>query len=347
MKDELDEWAIARALGRVAKFLPEDSKGKALALARRTSDPSARVRALSGLINVLPIDQKEATIQEALSAARSLSNPWLRVRALASLSIRLPLEPKEQLVREAFEVTLSISNDWVRGRALNLIYGYLPETLLDRAVAEAAKLQNQELRAVALSSMFDRLSDRLVGEVLRDIPAISDESLRAAALNDLAGRLSPEQIDWALGIARGIGDISARVNALSALATRLPPTSGMEVAREAFESAHLADHAAQRAEMLTLVTARLLKEIPTDLAAEIADDIRRTLELEFRVELFRQLLELLPADRRSNVWPEALSAAGSIENAANRAEALSSLIGYAAIDQREAVVHEILSALRL
>src|SRR5512135_397180 len=348
MPAELDEYAIARALGRVAKVLPARSRDKALELAYGLIDPSARVRALSGLLNVLPLDQKEAASRAALTAARSLTNLWLRVRALLVLALRQSPAEKDQSLHEAFETILRIPNDWQRGRALNLLYGHLPDDLIDRAIDESAKLQNLNMRTVALSVMAARLSDQLAGEVLRDIPSIGDEHLRAAALNDLAGRLSSNQLTQALAIARGLQDQAARADALSGLAQHLSGQMPNDVLQEAINAANSLEETLSRADSLLIIAERSTMDRQAELAQEIWQDLsQQTIEPELRAEVLINLIKILPPADQPPALQAALTAARSIENAAARAEMLSGLIDLASSDQRQTIVQEILSALQI
>jgi hypothetical protein len=99
--------------------------------------------------------------------------------------------------------------------------------------------------------------------------------------------------------------------------------------------------------MLLLIVTRQPQVLSSSIVAEITRAIQKTIGADIRVDLFTKLAGLLPPEQRSIVLTEALSAARSIENAAARAEALSGLIGFISIDQREAIVHEVLAMLQV
>ncbi|MEH2063525.1 MAG: NB-ARC domain-containing protein, partial [Nostoc sp.] len=93
--------------------------------------------------------------------------------------------------------------------SLTELVNYLPlnlqELALQKALAAARAIQDEDYRAKALSALAEKLPE-LLPEALAAARAIQDEDYRAKALSALAEKLPPELLPEALAAARAIQD---------------------------------------------------------------------------------------------------------------------------------------------
>jgi hypothetical protein len=343
-----DEYACARALTRIAPYLPDESKSTALAIVHQINDPGARVRALCGLANSLPQEAKDAALPEALTIAHGISNAWLRVRALIGVSMSLPLNRAEDVRREAFATALTIQNEWQRGRALRLLADLLPEDLIDRAIAMTQTIQDVQVRVLTLSSYAGHLPEKVV-ELLKAAPTMIDEWLRASMLSSLAKYLPADSIDQAAAIARQINDPAPRVEALSRLARQYSAKAKIDLLGEAYISATSIEDDSARAETLIALIEHLPDEMKAAATRAALAAARAAVDPEMRALLLTDLLGDVEENPGVLEKPgffallyEALNAARQIGQATSRAEALSALLGHLSPDQRQIIVPEVL-----
>ncbi|MEH1832686.1 MAG: NB-ARC domain-containing protein [Nostoc sp.] len=176
--------------------------------------------------------------------------------------------------------------------SLTELVNYLPPTLQDlalqKALAAARAIQDENFRANALSALAEKLPPELLPEALAAARAIQDENFRANALSALAEKL-PEVLPEALAAARAIQDENYRANALSALAEKLPP----ELLPEALAAARAIQFEYFRAEALSAL-ANSLSQMPFTELFSLWQDTLHQLSLRTRPNLLQDIKALFP-----------------------------------------------------
>ncbi|MEI1372921.1 MAG: NB-ARC domain-containing protein [Nostoc sp.] len=175
--------------------------------------------------------------------------------------------------------------------SLTELVNYLPPNLqelaLQKALAAARAIQDEDYRANALSALAEKLPPELLPEALAAARAIQDEDYRAKALSALAEKL-PDILPEALAAARAIQDESSRANALSALAKKLP-----ELLPEALAAARAIQSESSRAEVLSAL-ADSLSQMPSTELFPLWQDTLHELSLRTRPNLLQDIKALFP-----------------------------------------------------
>ncbi len=233
-----DESARCKVLVGLTPHLTNPGHAQeALAAAREIRDARYRSIALAGLAPDMP--EPESLLQEVLTAIwESKDEPWQvcmwQVHMLVQLSLSLPKPKQENILCEALIATRSLPTE--RGfigespRVIGLTYlaPYLPESLLQQALAMVQVIEDGGCQAEALDGLAPHLSEELLQEALaaaRDLPDERDPyrmNPQAFALARLVPRLAelgyPQR---ALTVAQDIEDGVYQADALAKLAPYL------------------------------------------------------------------------------------------------------------------------------
>ena len=205
----LPEIDRAEALVKLAPHLPPQWKMKALASVNSMSAFEPKVRALCGLIPVLPKREKAAALNEALALSRSLL-PIQRTDAVISLLPHLPAElrpglldglrelarssvpwfdrvqiflrlsqtsqeaeEKYGLLLEALKLVKEIPNETDRSQALIMLAAFIPTNMRQSLLEVARTISDQEIRSKLLIELDSILTQEPVEE-LRPTPTPSE-----------------------------------------------------------------------------------------------------------------------------------------------------------------------------
>jgi len=163
----------------------------------------------------------------------------LMTASLNSLAAKLPVELLVALVKnnlwtpeQGLAYALQKPEPQEKVNSLTELVNYLPPNLqklaLEKALAAARAIQDEDSRAYALRALADKLPD-ILPEALAAARAIQDERYRANALRALADKLPPELLPEALAAARAIQDKDSRAYALRALAESLSQMPAAEL----------------------------------------------------------------------------------------------------------------------
>jgi hypothetical protein len=319
---------------------------RALAHARRLSDPRAQWISLSIACDHLPPDLKHAVLQEALSAAQAIPSECKRGRALIDLAARLPPD----LLSEALDTARAIPNHDARARILSELATHLPDcqqhNVRGEALTAARAIATEGRRAEALADLASHFppdqQEALLHEALRARPASAVEGDRAEALADLASHFPPDQqealLHEALQAARTIATEGHRARALADLASRLPPGQQHAVLDEALTMAIYKE----RNYTAGLVPRALVAALPADLlskalarAGSIRDDFERGSVLE-------DLAPYLP----QTLLTEAIRIARTVSYLPHRVEIMTELASHVPPQERQVLLGEALISAR-
>jgi len=151
----------------VPASMKEETLQQALAAAReiewepapgRIAWEPERVEALTELIPLLPVGQREMVLREALMVAQAIEKEWERSRAMMELAPHLPAP----LLRQMLDAILKINDRPIRTRVLIEVMPQLPE--LDRAeaiyeaLAAVQGIEEKESRSKMVHSLASHLA---------------------------------------------------------------------------------------------------------------------------------------------------------------------------------------------
>ena len=243
---------VADTLISLAPVVPDALVMRALELARRCRDPSARAATLAAFAARLPDPEQKAVWEEIIATAREIKNDSERARLFMDLISKVPASHEfDGLLDAAFEVIFeaaAAAND-----------SFLPWDKVARSLAERGfereslsivrwRLYGRE-RAAMLIELAPRLPRSFMPRLLaiaRGIQSLvfdpketrtENERARAFALAGLAPMLSGVLLERALVIARGFADSAARAEALGALGAQLSGEQQTDVLLEATTAA--------------------------------------------------------------------------------------------------------------
>ncbi|MEH1828631.1 MAG: NB-ARC domain-containing protein, partial [Nostoc sp.] len=258
------------------------------------------------------------TPEQGLAYALQNSELQQKVNSLIELFKYLSPNLKELALQKVLAAAREIQDEEFRANTLSALVEKLPPDLLPEALTAAREIQSDKHRANALSALADKLPE-LFPETLAAVKKIEDEYSRANALSALAKKLPPGLLAAARAAAREIHNEEYRANALSALAENLSPRLMSERVKNSLESATAArkiPNEYYRANALSALAEKLPRLLPEVLAVarEIQDE-------EYRAKVLSALTEkLLP-----ELLPEVLAAAREIQDEEYRAKVLSAL----------------------
>ncbi|MBN4005992.1 NB-ARC domain-containing protein [Nostoc sp. LPT] len=248
------------------------------------------------------------TPEQGLAYALQNPKPYEKVNSLTKLVNYLPRNLQELALQKALAAARVIQDEDYRANALSALAEKLPN-ILEEALAAVRAIQSESNRANALSALAQKLP-QVWPEALAAVRAIQSESNRANALSALADKL-PDILPQALAAATAIQDDSSAAKALR-LADKLPP----ELLQQALAAATAIQNESNRANALSALADKLPPELlPQALAAATAIQDESN-----RAEALRALADKLP-----DILPQALAAATAIQDESNRAEALRAL----------------------
>jgi hypothetical protein len=320
MVRKLPEWGRfesprASAIAGLAPHLPEGLKAEALEEALAIKNRRAQAEALIALAPNLT----EALMARALEAALAIKNKQTRARALIGLAPHLSKELKGQVVLEAFTAAWAMKGDQTQLDALVSLAPLLPNELhvkaIRKALAVTKRIEDLETRPAELTRLAPLLPDELLREALAAAQA-EDGWARQVVLVSLAPRLSDELLKEALAAAWDIEDEGQKVMALAGLAPHLGDLLKSQVLRQALEVARIIGDENRRMKSL----AALAPHLPEELLSE-ALSVGRALGVNALISLAQHLPEKMKAE----AIKEALSAARSIGDGDQRADALIGL----------------------
>jgi hypothetical protein len=351
------EWDLTRMelLVAMAPALPSDLLADAHTMAEGIAGDGYRVRALAGLADSLPAEQRPGLLRQAVDALKT--DKWLLEReALSDLVPHLPSD----LLTEVLDLVIAGPYDDFRVRALRALAPYLPPDLLARCLAAVAisddfgragtlrvlarYLPEDDHRAVQriamettfaitefnarreqLDLLLPVLHPGLLDQAVAACEAMDDDGYRPKALTCLAigrpGAGRDDILDKALDAARHATNPSIRAGLLPALARKLPEDRRTEVMAEVLAAVPEIDHAGSRATAL----ANLGGDLAADQLARAVTMAAAIDDPAYRAEALTGLARSAPAGREPGLLDEALAAATAIDDDRARVKALVAL----------------------
>lgn len=330
-----DRAARWRAVGALARYLPDDLLARAAKAVLHLRDGVAKADALATLFpDDFPARATPATrrirdeaVRAALASARAVRDRLARGRALAALVSLLAEAERGPAAEEALWLALDERHRAAPSQAAADLAPYLPLATLGGLARADGVVADPFHRCRALAALASRLPAgdprrshalgdgvRLAGRCLYD----DDQGL---ALEALAPSLAGPPLEKALAAARALRAGGPRCRALAALAQRLDPADRRAVMCEAVDAAACARHEAVRADGLARL-APLLAGGPLDEAVRVA---RLLLDVRARCRAVAALAPHLPGDRRAAEMGAAVAAVGEVWLDDVRAQALAAL----------------------
>ncbi|MEH2226510.1 NB-ARC domain-containing protein, partial [Nostoc sp.] len=254
------------------------------------------------------VKNKMWTPEQGLAYALQKPQPQEKIDSLTELVNYLTPNLQELALQKALAAARAIQDEDYRGYALSALAQKLPE-VLPEALAAARAIQHEYFRANALSALAQKLPE-LLPEALAAARAIQFEDSRANALSALAQKLPPELLPEALAAVRAIQDEDSRANALIALGQKLP-----EFLPEALAAVRAIQDEDSRANALIALGQKLPEFLPEALAAARA----------IQHEYFRANALIVLGQKLPELLPEALAAVRAIQDEDSRANALIAL----------------------
>lgn len=217
------------ALVRLVDILPEQLLDQALTNALETTrlieNASARSRAFSLLGNHLP----KHLLSRALQAAYQIEDPQQRLSALTGMIENVPLEDREEALHHMLECVQQTPFDYKRARALVSIAPHLTPTLIPDVLALADQLTDPFDQASAYIALAHNIAPdqrpALIQKAWEQVQRIEDGYDQSSALASIAPYL-PEEIRsevarMAIRVVTSIEDEYDQASAISILAVAL------------------------------------------------------------------------------------------------------------------------------
>jgi hypothetical protein len=355
-----NRYVRATALAALASHLPPREVRDALeaATAMMTGMPAAAaeaVRAIAALASKVPLHQRHAIIEQALQAATA-SRLFVRgsFRALA------PHLTDDQLHR-ALTFATTADNEYTRADTLAELAEYLPPTLLGQALEAATTLESEKrvrvlvaliprlpvdlidrvfqgaleaperVRGHLLSVLAPHLPSRLHGQAVSAAATIAAERVRGGALSALIPQVSESLVEQALEAAVDIAD----ADTIARLALALPNDERRVLVERALGCATAGNQYSG-----ALALEGLAPLLPADLLKQAVESVAVRMRGYYRRRAIEALAPHLPDD----LLPHALAAGSAIDDNMHRVQALASLALHVRLDERRAVLEQVLEA---
>jgi len=232
--------SVARQVAAVSPRQAERLTEQALRTIRRTKDQRDRAWALTCMLEMIPVTERQHfgdALRQAVEAARSISDDE---RAhITVLNLLEQVAPHD--ARAAVEVARGLESDTQRAWVLATIAAALAHTdrrraqrIADEALEVARGVKKLELREWALASVAEGLATIDRRRALRLARSITDINDRESALESVADAVAASDPAAALRIARTIQDNDLRGWAMQRIVIELmkrDPDKALRVAR--------------------------------------------------------------------------------------------------------------------
>jgi len=302
------------------------------------------IRSLSASIpNALIIEcVKKKVISPSLgeSLIKQKNDGREKVEGFVGLLDFLPVADKEKIIKESYYLAKNIRDESYRSHALSALAPHLPPELLAQAMQAAQGIGREIPRTEALHALAPYLPPELQAQALQDWQEFGLEYLKVSFFGERASRLPPELLAQALQDAQGIGYEFARAEALSVLASHLPDGERAEVLAQALQAAQGIWKNSYRIDTFSVLAPLLPPELLAQ-ALQAAQEIR---DEDYRAWALIALASHLPDGERAKVLAQALQAAQRIGDEGYRAWALSALAPHLPDDERAEVLSQALQA---
>ena len=299
--------------------------GIAVQVTKAMPDESARVEALSDLVEELPPE----LLPQALDIAQSIEYELDRAKAL---TILVPHQP--ELLPQALSTIRSIHPEELQVRCVNEewqfnafkeLVGKLPPEVFSSQFSQVLKvaqsIQRKVYRDIALETLAEKLPSKLppnlLSQAVNAIQSIQDKTYRSLALGSLAKILIPDLLSQAREVAQSIQDEVCRDRTLSSLVRVLIP----EQLSHALDIAQSIQLNAYRVEALTA----LLPHQP-ELTSKVLNAIQSTQDEQLRYQSIVNLAKQLPQELSSTLQTQVFDIIQSIQDEVYRAKALIALL---------------------
>jgi len=232
-----DQTTRASTLAALANQVPADQLQRAIQIASEILFPNDRLQALLGLVSRLTEEVKDQVLQQASAIVEELKEESEKAEALIAIACNLPIPLQMSTFERALNLLEQSEANYRQAEAIENFIRVAPDSMLERAVALAKKIEMEESRITALSPLAARIASQ--GDIktaLRLIQNISPERYglqRASALQQAAPHLSPDGIRGAIEMAFEILVEQYRSIALAGLAPYLTESLLNNVLRRA------------------------------------------------------------------------------------------------------------------
>jgi hypothetical protein len=314
----------ADAVRSLAPHVPSSLCEELVTLAKGIRVESDRAAALIACVRHLPVAY-EIKREALTSALKYLSVSWESVEQLTELAPYLP----QELLNEALAEVCKVQGTNYRAAGLAAIAPALSKELLTQAVEAARDIDDGADRTLAIAGLTQYLDEKIRTQLLRDTAseAVKHPIVRVEALTsviviaDLAPFLPSEQIQNALSAVRQIHDPYERAHALLALHPIVPQLNRGGVLWEAIGAVRAIDVDSFRARFLCMVA----DQCPPDQALELwREALHTTLELDSYSDR-EATMEILFRQLPEGLLEEAVHALTGANAAKSRFQALAHL----------------------
>jgi len=285
-----------------------------------------RLAAMTTVARRLPGPAGADLVAAALRTARSLCRDHDRDEALAAVAVNLTDPPL------ILEIAQEINHGGCRARVLAAAAAALPEPRRsEMAAASLAEVDQPWPRTDNDPALHAVAALLPTPQALSAARAISYSGTRIDALAGIADRLPAADAGpvWAEAVAAAppVSLLDDRVNALRGLATRMPPPQRAAVLAEALALARQAvpDSQGYQGQLLASLVPLLPARDRAGVAAEAVAAARSANNPRSRAWTLTVVAEQLPRDLRRPVLVEALAQARTLEDADERAAAVSTM----------------------
>lgn len=173
------EWFRAETLGSLMPYLDGETQTQilieSLSAARKIDYDEHRAKAFVLLLPYLKGDTRKQVLDETLKAIRLIEFAEFRIEVYVTLAATLVEDSRRQVLSEALETMSELEYESWQVRALTTLTPHLCVALLEKTVAFACGMEDNEARAQALTILILRIMNML------DI----DESLLRKARQEL------------------------------------------------------------------------------------------------------------------------------------------------------------------
>lgn len=339
--------AQLRALIGLVPLLPQtqsrDILHSILSELERARNDTLTVRSINTVAPALTSHHVAA----AVALCRAVKAPTERARALTALLPHVPEAWRGDLQGEVLMAIEQINSEDERADALITLAPHMESAtlkeyprVLSQALSIAIGMQRRPLRARMLVSLAPHLTPDLQVEAIADVNSLPSERERANLLVQLAPTLPEPMIVASLAVAYAMREPENRVQALATLARYASPTMRHQTLLDALASANnIASHY-ERVRVLV----SLLELMPPIMREQTVTNALESARLIDNESARARAISLLAPHLNDLLLERALHIASELTNVEHRLNALIGLMAYLPAQHYEAVMQDMLAS---
>lgn len=283
----------ARCISSLAPFLPRNLLGRAWRLARGLPEECQRIATMKCLapLSIAPAHP------DAIAVVRSIEDPMLRARLLCRLAQALDGSGRAGLLEEALASARQVLALELRAEVLSEIALLAGEDTLRELIGAAVEIGNESVRVGLLCLVAPHLDPRALAAALDAFASTACPACRTALLEGLAPYLDPQLQRAALRCVEQLPYSSFKSRVLQAM---IPQLSGPELVRALQVAGDIAKPY-EYAECICAVGVRLPELVGVAPFQQAIAAIRNVASAEYRSELLRRLVPVLPQPLEAGV----------------------------------------------